>query len=218
MSKRRKYQDVSELVLPEPANISPSRKHSQNEHNSQQHSENSKPLTDIRPMIILPLRIFGSITVGIIILLIVLPLLAWGTLIESEYGATVARFTLYDSPWFVALWAGLGLNIFCAALLRLPWKWSHLPFLTAHCGILVLLIGCYLTWSGGEIAQITLPEGTVGTKAMKPNRQHFTIRPISQSSPQGSPSKQDSLDIPFEPGPFSWDDYDSSNWNQQNRK
>jgi hypothetical protein len=173
-----------------------------------------------------PLRILGSITVGIIIMVIILPLLAWGTLIESEYGATVSRFTLYSSPWFVLLWAGLGLNIFCALIIRLPWKHSHLPFVLAHCGLLVLLAGCYLTWNGGEIAQITLPEGTVGAKAMKPDRQHFTIQPISKNSLQhsstnslpNSSAKHDSLNIPFEPGPFSWSDYDTSHWNQQNRK
>ncbi|MDR2756593.1 MAG: hypothetical protein LBC20_12885 [Planctomycetaceae bacterium] len=214
MSKRRKYQDVSELVFPEPVPFNPSRKQDHSEHNSQPLSQNHQSLPDIRRMILIPLRILGSLTMGIIILVIVLPLLAWGTLIESEYGAAVTRFTLYDSPWFVLLWAGLGLNIFCALLLRLPWKRSHLSFIIAHCGILVLLAGCYLTWSGGEIAQITLPEGTVGTKAMKPDRQHFTIRPISQKTS----AKQDLLDIPFEPGPFSWDDYDSANWNQQNRK
>ncbi|MDR3197554.1 MAG: hypothetical protein LBU34_06745 [Planctomycetaceae bacterium] len=222
MSKRRKYQDVSELMLPEPAIINPSQKHNPAKPNPKLPPQNPKPATDFRRIIVMPLRILGSLAVGIIILAVVLPLLAWGTLIESEYGAAVARFTLYDSRWFVLLWAGLGLNILCALLLRLPWKWSHLPFVMAHCGILVLLAGCYLTWSGGEIAQITLPEGTVGTKAMKPNRQHFTIRPIAQntlqSTLQNTSSKQESWDIPFESGPFSWDDYDASNWNQQNRK
>ncbi|MDR0335531.1 MAG: hypothetical protein LBI18_00390 [Planctomycetaceae bacterium] len=210
MSKRRKYQDVSELVLPESSLVNHSRKYT--EPKSPAPTKNSKPTTDIHHLIVAPLRILGSITVGIIFLAIILPLLAWGTLIESEYGATVSRFTLYDSPWFALLWIGFGLNIFCALLLRLPWKHSHLPFIVAHSGILVLLAGCYLTWNNGEIAQITLPEGTVGTKAIKPDQQHFTIRPISENK------SQDSLNIPFDPGPFSWDDYDTSNWNQQNRK
>lgn len=214
MSKRRKYQDVSELVLPEPAMINYSRKNTPAKSNQQSPQKNPTPQTNVHQIIMLPLRLLGSITVGIIIMVIILPLLAWGTLIESEYGATVARFTLYGSSWFVLLWAGLGLNLFCALILRLPWKYSHLPFVIAHCGLLVLLAGCYLTWNGGEIAQITLPEGTVGTKAMKPDRQHFTIQPIT---PNAS-TKQNSFNIPFEPGPFNWDDYDTANWNQQHRK
>ncbi|MDR0704938.1 MAG: hypothetical protein LBF88_08110 [Planctomycetaceae bacterium] len=218
MSKRRKYQDVSELVLPEAVIPNYSRKNIPAKSDPKSPQKNSTRQLNVPSILMLPLRILGSIAVGIMIMVIVLPLLAWGTFIESEYGTTVSRFTLYSSPWFVLLWAGLGLNIFCALLNRFPWKYSHLPFITAHCGLLVLLAGCYLTWNGGEIAQITLPEGTVGTKAMKPDRQHFTIQPLSPISSQYSSAKRDSLKIPFKPGPFSWSDYDYSNWNQQNRK
>ncbi|MDR2440998.1 MAG: hypothetical protein LBE12_16685 [Planctomycetaceae bacterium] len=218
MSKRRKYQDVSELVLPEVSPIHYSRKHAHTEPDSQHRSQKNKPAIDIYRIFMFPLRIFGSIMVGVIILAIILPLLAWGTLIESEYGSAVARFTLYGSPWFVVFWAGLGINILCAMLLRLPWKWTHFPFILAHTGILTLLVGCYLTWIGGEIAQITLPEGTVGTRAMKPDRQHFTVGPILPYNSSQTSLQQKLADIPFEPGPFSWDDYDGANWSRQNRK
>ena len=89
-----------------------------------------------------------------------------------------------------------------------------MPFLIAHAGILVTLFGCYLTFRFGEEAQMTLPEGTVGCIAAKPDKQQFELTYI----PHALASAVQPLHIPFSPGPFSWQDYEWENWIKDGRQ
>ena len=160
-----------------------------------------------------PFVFAGSLTLGIALLSILLVLLAWGTFVESAYGAAIAQFVLYGNPWFYCLVALLALNIVLSILLRFPWTKHSIPFLTTHIGILLLLFGCYLTWQYGEEAQITLPEGTIGRVAVKPEQRLFEVKYITHTFAD-SPKP---LHVPFRPGPFSWQDYEYTNWIKDNR-
>jgi len=162
-----------------------------------------------------PLRFAGSLTLGIILLSLLLCLLAWGTFVESEYGSAVAQFVLYGNSWFYVLVALLAFNIAFSMLLRFPWKRYHLPFLTAHFGILVLLFGCFLTLRYGEEAQITLPEGTIGRVAVKPERQQLEFKNVSHSADLAVPQP---LYFPLRLGPFNWQDYEYNNWIKDGRR
>ena len=173
----------------------------------------SKTETDPLALLTAPFRFVGSLTLGIVLLAILLGLIALGTFIESEYGSTVAGFVIYGNLWFHALIALLALNITVSILLRLPWKRHHIPFLTVHAGILVLLFGCFLTWQMGEEAQITLPEGTIGTIAVKPERQQAEFRYVPHSA-SNVPKTQH---YPLSLGPFSWQDYTYENWIKDER-
>jgi hypothetical protein len=155
-----------------------------------------------------PIRFIGSLTFGIILLTVLLVLLAWGTFIESEYGSAVSRFILYGNLWFFALVTLLALNLVFHIVGRFPWRRYDIPFLIVHVGILLLLFGCLLTLGYGEEAQITLPEGTIGRVAVKPERLQFEFKYIVHSL-EDTPK---TLNVPFYPGPFSWQDYQFNNW------
>ncbi|MDR2763292.1 MAG: hypothetical protein LBB88_11870 [Planctomycetaceae bacterium] len=153
------------------------------------------------------LRFFGSLTIGIILMIILVILLAWGTFIESAYGRRVATFALYGSNWFAGLLLIFGLNILCAILNRLMLGRLSFPFILSHCGIIVLLIGAALTWTSGEEAQITIPEGVASEYAVKTDSQQFTLENIVLNS--SAVNSNISVSIPFTPGPFNWDEYKS---------
>ncbi|MDR3234170.1 MAG: hypothetical protein LBT46_11000 [Planctomycetaceae bacterium] len=161
-----------------------------------------------------PLRLAGSLTLGIALLAVLLIVLAWGTFIESEYGTSVSRFVLYGTYWFAALIALLCVNIFCAVIIRFPWGLYHIPFLLAHCGLLVLFFGCYRTWQNGEQAQITLPEGSVSRLATKIDRQQLHFSYIEHQFADTPEPHQ----VPFLPGPFNWRDYEYENWFRNDTK
>ncbi|MDR2641877.1 MAG: hypothetical protein LBC74_03685 [Planctomycetaceae bacterium] len=177
-------------------------------------SDNKYPDSDNRnntiqtniPLISTLLYFFGSLTIGIILMIILVMLLAWGTFIESAYGRRVAAFALYGSNWFAGLLMIFGLNIFCAILNRLLSGRLYLPFLVSHCGILVILTGAAFTWMWGEEAQITIPEGTASEYAVKTDSQQFTLQNIAINS-STTHNSNNSVSIPFEPGPFNWDEY-----------
>jgi hypothetical protein len=161
-----------------------------------------------------PFRIVGSLTFGIALLATLLVLMAFGTFVESEYGTTVANFILYGNFRFHLLIALLALNLVGGIILRFSKGRHKIPFLMAHIGILVLLFGCYLTWQHGVEAQITLPEGTVGSVAVKLEQQQLDFKYLVHSV-ANTPKP---LRSPFRPGPFSWQDYQWENWIKDNKR
>ena len=184
-------------------------------HNEQSANDRKGSDSPLVSLLIAPFAFAGSLTLGIILLSILLVLLAWGTDIESEYGADIAQFVLYGNVWFYALIALLSLNIVFAILLRFPpWGWYNIPFVVAHVGILLLVFGCFLTWQYGIEAQMTLPEGTIGHVAIKPKQQRFEIQYIAHTA--STPTKP--IHVSFRPGPFSWQDYEYQNWIKDGRR
>ena len=95
--------------------------------------------------------------VGVIVLL-TLSLIS-ATLIESYYDTRTAQYYVYGSWWFLLILALFGVLIFSVALSRLPWKKKHIPFLMAHSGILVILLGSAITYWFGIDGRIPLTEG-----------------------------------------------------------
>src|SRR5262249_50268518 len=82
-----------------------------------------------------------------------------GTVIESLYDTPTAVYYIYNAWWFYGLLGLLATLIFCVAVSRWPWKPRHIPFLLAHAGILILLMGGYLTKFQGIDGNMTITEG-----------------------------------------------------------
>jgi hypothetical protein len=68
-----------------------------------------------------------------------------GALIEAKVNTGAARFFVYDAWHFHLCLAALAVNIFCAAVIRFPWKRYQTGFVITHIGLLVLLFGSFLT-------------------------------------------------------------------------
>ncbi|MGL6225955.1 MAG: hypothetical protein ACRC10_04925 [Thermoguttaceae bacterium] len=210
------------------------------------------------------LRFLGSLAFAVLLLSLLVLVLGTTTFIEAAYNADVVTFFVYNTLWFKGVLFLLCLNVLCSMLSRFPWKRKHLPFLTAHCGILVLLGGCYVTDHWGQEANVSIFEGKSARYALAKGY-HFQLTPIideeeteqveletessklpnqsnqteqsqitqaSRSSqvPQstlgphsGLPTteeiareknleRQRTVQIPFNGGPFNWDDYQSQVW------
>ena len=88
-----------------------------------------------------------------------------------------------------------------AAMLRLPWKRRHVPFLLAHLGILVLLLGCWTTLRYGREAKMIIAEGTTADTAILSKQWQF------ETNYNGAKKA-----FPFSCGPlsrqtFAWNDW-----------
>lgn len=104
-------------------------------------------------------RILGSLHVAVPMLIAIALVLAWGTIYETRFGtASVQRF-VYQAWWFQTLLAFLALNLAVAALQRYPWRRKHVPFVLAHIGIILILIGGILGGRFGIEGQLIIPEG-----------------------------------------------------------
>ena len=100
-----------------------------------------------------------SLKLAVIVILGFAASLATGTILESLYDTPTAQYYVYKSLWFHVLLATLGINIFCVAISRWPWKPRHTPFLLAHLGILMLLGGSWVTEKFGLDGSVRVAEG-----------------------------------------------------------
>jgi hypothetical protein len=107
-------------------------------------------------------RIFAalsSLKLAVLVILSLAGALATATVLESIYDTPTGQYYVYKAFWFHALLAALGVNIFCVAVSRWPWKPRHIPFLLAHLGILMLLAGSWITQKFGLDGMARVAEG-----------------------------------------------------------
>ena len=100
----------------------------------------------------------SSLRLAVPLLLVLAAVLAGGTICESKFGMRGAHLLVYSTPWFFALLGLLGINIFCAAAIRFPWKAHQTGFVMAHAGILILLGGSLLTYLFGTDGSLPVSE------------------------------------------------------------
>lgn len=125
-------------------------------------SPKSAPNPVLAMLIAVGVKIFDalcSLKLAVFTLLGIAGCLATATFMESLYDTPTAQFYVYRSFWFSALLGLLGVNIFCTAMSRYPWKWRHTPFLLAHVGILTLLYGSWVTQVKGLDGSLRVGEG-----------------------------------------------------------
>lgn len=110
----------------------------------------------------LPRRLYkflASLKLAVILLLLLGAVLAVATYLESVYDAKTAAHLVYGHWLFYVLLFMLGVNVLCAALIRYPWKRHQTGFVIVHLGIIVILIGSFITRIWGMEGSMTLAEG-----------------------------------------------------------
>jgi hypothetical protein len=158
------------------------------------------------------LKVVGSLYLTVTILFFLVAILLWGTVVEKNYGATAAKFGVYGSWWFNGLGLILGVNSAAALVRRWPWKLQHMGFIIPHIGLIVLLVGCYLSRRYGIEATLMVREGESSNLAYKSSNQHveldgqqqFTLNVVTT---EGETKPAAPIVVPFTSGPFNWDDY-----------
>jgi hypothetical protein len=94
----------------------------------------------------------GSLQFAVVGLTLFGIVLALGTVVESWYSGKLAQELVYRSWWFALLIGFLGVNIFCAAAKKWPWKKYQTGFIITHVGLLMLVAGGILNALGGTDA------------------------------------------------------------------
>jgi hypothetical protein len=107
-------------------------------------------------------KFISSIKLALPMILLISALLAAGTIVESHYSTAVAKRFVYGTWWFSLALLLLGLNVFCSAISRYPWKKHQTGFVITHLGILIILAGSLITQQYGLDGQIALNEGEQG--------------------------------------------------------
>ena len=114
-----------------------------------------------------------------VLIIILIAVLAAGTIVEKLHGSEFALSHVYGTWWFVGLWASVaGLMVYMAVKCRM---WKRMAVCALHSAILFILLGALLTMLTGQHGRMKL----------EPNRptSHFFI--------------QDKEDVTKEALPFS---------------
>lgn len=90
-------------------------------------------------------KFLSSVKLAVIIILLLGVVSAVGTIYESRYDAEYAKYMVYQSPYMYAVMILLTINLLAVMVSRWPWQKRHAPFLLAHIGIIITLIGSILT-------------------------------------------------------------------------
>ena len=101
-----------------------------------------------------------------VLVIILIAVLAAGTIVEKLHGSDFARIHVYSAWWFVALWALVALLIVYLAVKCKTWK--RLSVGVLHLSMLFILLGALLTMLTGQHGRMKL----------EPNRpnSHFFIQ------------------------------------------
>lgn len=123
----------------------------------------------------------GGIYFALILIAAVALFVICGTFIESitQSHLYAALFT-YDNPLFSTLLWGFFINILFSATRRWPFRWKHVPFLTTHLGLLMILTGVLAKHYFGVQGTMSLSEGTASDEILLSNT--YAIHVDSKSS------------------------------------
>lgn len=105
------------------------------------------------------IKLFSSLRLAVILLLTISVLICWGTLVESRYDSLAAKVFVYNSWWMKISLALLVLSLLAVIVDRFPWKRKHLAFICAHIGVVLLIVGAWLTQSRGIDGTVRLLPG-----------------------------------------------------------
>ncbi len=114
-------------------------------------------------------KYISSVKLAVPLMLLVSAVVAYGTVLESQYNSEYSSLMIYKTVWFGGLIIVLWLNIFCATISRIPFKKHHIGFVITHIGLLTLLAGGYVTNQYGVDGQLSVTEGQSSSSVVLPN-------------------------------------------------
>jgi cytochrome c biogenesis factor len=101
----------------------------------------------------------SSVKLAVLIIVSMAAVFAYGTIIESQYGTPEAQRLVYKSWPTVTLMFLLIVNLACAVIDRMPLKKHHAGFAITHLGIIMLIMGSFITQQKGLDGSLPLNIG-----------------------------------------------------------
>lgn len=107
-------------------------------------------------------KFLASLKLAVVLLLSLAAILGTATYYEAKYDAKTASHLVYGSWWFYLFLFMLCVNVTCAAAIRYPWKRHQVGFVVTHLGIIVILVGSFITALAGLEGTLALADGDKG--------------------------------------------------------
>jgi hypothetical protein len=130
-------------------------------------------------------RFLASLKLAIFSLSTLVVVLTIGMFYERSYGNAALQQYFYRTWWFGLLLAMLGINILCAATIRIPWKKRQTGFVVTHAGLLVVLVGSWFSFQTGDEGQVAMSEGDSSTALVRVNDYALRVQSVDEASQRG---------------------------------
>ena len=91
------------------------------------------------------IKITFSLKLAVVTMLLLGLISAIGTIVESRYDAHRAQQLVYYSPYMYFVMLLLCINLVGVMVNRWPWRRHHTGFLLAHIGIIITILGAWVT-------------------------------------------------------------------------
>lgn len=112
----------------------------------------------------------GGLTFALILIGIAAIVVMIGTILESKADSHLyASHWVYGHPLFAFLLGLFFINILFSALRRWPFKRRHIPFLTTHLGLLMVILGTILKNQWGTQGHMLVMEGSGSQQILLPH-------------------------------------------------
>ena len=105
------------------------------------------------------LSFLSSLRLAVVTMVTLGSVCGFATFYEMQHGTPAVQRDIYQTPWFAFLLGLLGVNVFSVMVSRYPWTKHHIGFLTAHVGILAVLVGSVVSIYRGLDSNMALFEG-----------------------------------------------------------
>lgn len=116
------------------------------------------------------IKFCASIKITLVCLVLLFILTLWGTIDQAQSGLFLAQERFFNSIFFtfggfipfpgarLVLWI-LFINLVCAAVVRLVYRWAQAGIIVTHFGLLLFFVAAFVTFHGTQESNITLMEG-----------------------------------------------------------
>lgn len=105
------------------------------------------------------IRVLASLKLAVVIIVAIGVVTAWGTIVEAQYDAHAAKKIVYNSIWMWSTMIALIVSLTAVMIDRWPWQKRHTGFVLAHIGIIILLVGSWVTQQFGVDGSISFGIG-----------------------------------------------------------
>jgi hypothetical protein len=112
----------------------------------------------------------ASLKLAVITISMIAILTAIGTFVEARYDATAAQKLVYQSIWMELVMGIFAINLTAVIADRYPWKPRHAAFICAHVGILLILLGQFLSNNYGLDGSVRVAVGESNNIAVIPGK------------------------------------------------
>ena len=102
---------------------------------------------------------FSSVKLLVVLLLLFVAAMSYGTYVESLLSNGAARILVYRTWWFDTLIGLTAMNLIGCTLRRAPYKPHQAGWITTHIALLIIMVGSVVTHRFGMHGQMVVPEG-----------------------------------------------------------